>query len=309
LKKGKSKKTENLCEIPGLPPEIADAANSGALVVFVGAGISKLAGLPNWVEFASAVLQQLVEAKAIDFREEHQIKSSGDARKWLSIASIIASEAKVTIDYKSIFKSKQPDSVVYEHLNKCKSAFVTTNYDKLLSPESLKSFQEKDWRYYRKENFSRTTLDKPGVVHLHGCVDDSQSMVITTKDYLNHYSQGNEVCVFLEHLFSNKTVLFLGYGMAEIEILEYILKYSSKREKRQKRIFILQGFYTSEDQLFCRLKRFYEDSFKATLIGFSLDKKNFRQQEEIIETWLKQLRFGSISLADEAEIMMEELNG
>jgi hypothetical protein len=308
LRKDKSKR-EDLPPIPALPQEISDAAHSGTLVIFVGAGISKLAGLPTWVEFASAVLQQLVKAEIIDYREEHQIKSSGDARKWLSIASIIANEARVTIDYKSIFQSKQSDSVVYEHLNKCKCSFVTTNYDKLVSPESLKSSQEKAWRYYRKEKFSPKVLDKTSVVHLHGCVDDSQSMVITTKDYLNHYSQGNEVCVFLEHLFSNKTVLFLGYGMAEIEILEYILKYSSKREKRQKKIFILQGFYTSEDRLFCRLKRFYEDPFKATLIGFSLDKKNYKQQEKIIETWLKQLRFGNMSLADEAEIMLEELNG
>ncbi len=308
LKQNNKKSSEDFCQTPTLPAEVADAANSGTLVMFVGAGISKLADLPTWEGFASKVLEQLVTAEIIDYRDEHQIKTSGDARKWLSIASIIARDAKFSIDYQSIFASKETKSKVYQHLNKCKCAFVTTNYDKLISPDSLKSLPEKSWRHFKKDDLKTTMLDSQSVVHLHGCIDDPDSMVITTKDYLNHYSRKN-IDVFLEHLFSNKTVLFIGYGMAEIEILEYILRFSTVRAKKQKRIYILQGFFTSEDKLFARLKRFYEDSFSATLIGFTRDKKSYKQQEEILETWLKQLRFGSMSLADEAEIMLEELNG
>ena len=71
---------------------------------------------------------------------------------------------------------------------------------------------------------SQGELDRNGnVVHIHGCVDDPDSMVITTRDYLDHYST-TEVQDFLRYLFEKKTVLFLGYGLEEIEVLEYILR-------------------------------------------------------------------------------------
>lgn len=67
-------------------------------------------------------------------------------------------------------------------------------------------------------------------MHLHGCIDDPDSMVITTKDYLNHYS-GKNIDVFLEHLFSNKTVLFIGYGMAETLTLKQQTAFKRALEK------------------------------------------------------------------------------
>ena len=44
------------------PPEVIDAALDGKLVVFVGAGVSRLAGLPGWDGWAKGVLEQLVKS-------------------------------------------------------------------------------------------------------------------------------------------------------------------------------------------------------------------------------------------------------
>lgn len=41
------------------PEEVVEAAKSGELVMFVGAGVSKRVKLPLWKEFASLVLNQL----------------------------------------------------------------------------------------------------------------------------------------------------------------------------------------------------------------------------------------------------------
>ncbi|GAB1354164.1 hypothetical protein MASR1M12_29020 [Erysipelotrichia bacterium] len=299
---------DNFDSIPQLPPELIDAANSGALVIFVGAGISRLVGLPGWDGFAASVLQQLVSSKIIDYYQESQIKSIPDARKWLSIANIIAKKADHEIDYNQLFTIKTPKNPIYEHLNQYKCTFVTTNYDKLIAPAHWKGVPEENWRYYERKDILPDKLDKDFVIHLHGCISVPKSMIVTTKDYLEHYTNENSsVAAFLQHLFSKKTVLFIGYGLEEVEILEYILKFSAQREQNHKQIFILQGFFDSNKPLFDSLEAFYKESFNAELIGYSLNQNSYSQQEKIIENWLQKLKFGNLSLAEYSLAMIDEL--
>ncbi|MDN5278632.1 MAG: hypothetical protein PWR01_2597 [Clostridiales bacterium] len=299
---------DNFDSIPQLPPELIDAANTGALVIFVGAGISRLVGLPGWDGFAASVLQQLVTSGIIDYYQESQIKSISDARKWLSIANIIAQKAEHKIDYNQLFTIKTPQNPIYEHLNQYKCTFVTTNYDKFIAPAHWKGVPEENWRYYERKDILPDKLDKDFVIHLHGCISAPASMVVTTKDYLEHYTNENcSVSAFLQHLFSQKTVLFIGYGLEEVEILEYILKFSAQREQNHKQIFILQGFFDSNKPLFDSLEAFYKESFNAELIGYSLNQNSYSQQEKIIENWLQKLKFGELSLAEYSLAMIDEL--
>ena len=46
--------------IPRIPPEIENAGQAGELVVFVGAGVSRLINCPSWDGFADKLLVQLV---------------------------------------------------------------------------------------------------------------------------------------------------------------------------------------------------------------------------------------------------------
>ncbi len=294
---------------PPVPQELIDAAESGMLVVFIGAGISRLVGCPSWDGFADAVLKQLLPRDVINYHEKSLIDSIADPRKRLSIAKILDDENGGVIDYKSIFNIAKPKSNVYDFINRFECSFVTTNYDKLIKPECRINEPEEVWRFYESEDLIPAKLDQKGaVIHLHGCVDSAKSMVITTKDYLEHYTS-EEVPAFLECLFSSKTVLFLGYGLDETEILEYIFKYSDPGEKLEKRLFILQGFFDSEDSLFVKLKKYYQQSFNAQLIGFPKDHLSFEQQKEIIEKWGDKLSFNDPALFDERAAMEDEING
>ena len=293
---------------PIVPEELVDAAASGMLVVFIGAGISRLVGCPSWDGFASAVLNQLTPG-VIDYHEKSLINSMHDPRKRLSIAKILEEENGVNIDYKSIFEVDKPKSDIYQFINRFACTFVTTNYDKLIMPEITGAKSEEEWRFYNLEDILRDKLDDQGnVIHLHGCVDNPKSMVITTKDYLSHYAS-DEIPTFLEYLFMNKTVLFLGYGLEETEILEYILKGSNQLGVQEKRLFILQGFFNAEMSLFDKLKKYYEQSFNAELIGFPKDYSEYEHQKEIIKNWADKLSFSSIEVIDELAAMEEELDG
>jgi len=296
---------------PDVPPEIENAAQSGELVVFVGAGISRLINCPSWDGFADKVLGQLVP-DGIDYHELSQINGIRDPKKRLSIAKIIAAKKKLRIDYQSIFRVTLCADNVYSYLNAFNSSFVTTNYEKYLCPESRSANPENEWRFHRRDQLLRLNLDKNGnVIHLHGCLDDPDNMVITTKDYLDHYSS-DEVQTFLQYLFEKKTVLFLGYGLEEIEVLEYILrrgKVTTRFGDEPARRYILQGFFNAEMGLFELLREYYRDSFGTELIGFPKDYKDYHHQVDILASWSNKLKFGGVALVDEATALEDEIRG
>ena len=296
---------------PDVPFEVENAAQSGELVVFVGAGISRLIKCPSWDGFADSVLEELVPA-GIDYYELSQIKSITDPKKRLSIAKIVAREKKIKVDYAAIFRVRLEPDNVYDYLNLFNSSFVTTNYEKYLSPSSRKADPEEEWRFYKREQLLGVNLDRNGnVVHIHGCLDDPDNMVITTKDYLDHYSR-EEVQDFLRYLFEKKTVLFLGYGLEEIEVLEYILRRGGEAGKEggnRVRRYILQGFFNAEKPLYDLLCKYYRESFAAELIGFPKDYKGYAHQVELLASWSKKLKFGGIALADEVAAIEEEIRG
>lgn len=60
-------------ELPDLPPELQIAVDEKSLVLFVGAGISRLVKCPDWNTFADKVLDQLVKTEEIDFHERQLI--------------------------------------------------------------------------------------------------------------------------------------------------------------------------------------------------------------------------------------------
>lgn len=297
-----------LKQIPNLPNEIIEAANTGNLVLFIGAGISRMAGHPSWDGFADAVVDQLVKHEVIDHHEKSLINALPDPRKRLSIAKILDEDNGAKVDYKKIFELNEPRCDVYDFINKYDCTFVTTNYDKLIKPSTSQGKPETSWRTFKRKNLINAKLDTKGaVIHLHGCVDDPSSMIVTTKDYLEHYVS-DEVPKFLTHLFSTKVVLFLGYGLEETEILEYVLKSSNQKKQPQKRLFILQGFFNAEEPLFEKLKAYYEQSFNAQLIVFPRDHEDYAQQQAIIKKWCEALEFKDLALADKLAALEADLD-
>lgn len=103
---------------PPVPAAIKAAALRGTLVLFVGAGASRLAGGPSWGEFADKLLAELCEKKLINHAERQQLRDYYPKTR-VSIAKDICREAGVVIDYKRILQPTEPtraDLVLFEHL-------------------------------------------------------------------------------------------------------------------------------------------------------------------------------------------------
>jgi hypothetical protein len=303
-------KPPDLREIPDLPEEIRQAALDGNLVLFVGAGVSMLVGLPSWEGLALEVLQDLRKNGCLNYSELEQIKSL-DPKKLMSISELMAKENMVSYLVKRLF-TNEGDRGVYSYLNKIGCPCVTTNYDELLSPHY---YPRKDGsstaapitRVSEKRNFHASHLNRPGtVVHLHGSVSKPESMVITTKQYLEHYDD-ETVKYFLGELFEKKTILFIGYQLEEAEILEHILRRGEVKGTKVRKRFLLQPFFRSQSPLYEMLFEYYAKSFGVHLIGFIRDHNDYKQLEEIVKAWSEQIEIRPSALVEDLEFMEEVL--
>ena len=287
---------------------IKDAAKHGELVVFLGAGASKLCGSPSWQEFSNQVVYALEQAGRLSFLEAEQLRALGDSRRTLSIAMDLADEAGLPLDFNKILHPVTPSPAgleLYELLASLRPVFVTTNYDRWLDEESPEiasgSLEGKESepitgpsrrpRYYRKEDLTSDRLAERGaVIHLHGSYTDPDSMVVSLRDYIEHYAD-KRVQAFLSDMFRNYTVLFVGYGLAELEVLDHIIRSNESLSsgKAEPRHFLLYAHRSSESAQTEFIERFFKGHCGVQVIRYCIDAAGYREVVEVFRSWVSQL--------------------
>lgn len=304
-------KVPELSEWIRVPEKVVEAAKTGRLVVFVGAGVSKRVNLPSWKEFASLVLNQLTNKGLVNHNQANLLKNL-EPRKILSIARHLECETETKLDYVQYFKPKKSTSEIYTILNSLQCTFVTTNYDLLLkpkieNPELDRAGPRQRERVATPDEMLRSFLDQPGhVTHLHGNIEQPASMVISTAEYLELYKH-DSVQAFLEYLFSRKTVVFVGYGLEETELLEHILRRGLvEAGSNETKLFALEGYYSYEKPIYEQLFKYYKLTFGLHLLGYSLDTKGYELLDSILRYWSTEIKVQPVSLSHHAN-MLEKL--
>ncbi|MGE0671729.1 MAG: SIR2 family protein [Methylibium sp.] len=293
-----------------LPDQILkDAAKHGELVVFVGAGASMLCGSPDWRGFASQVVGALAKGGVLSFLEAEQLRGLGDSRRTLSIAMALAKEKGIAIDFDSILHPAKPVAIgseLYELLSSLRPVFVTTNYDKWLDdaePAELSTEVRvggeaepargpgRRPKYYLREHLSSALLTERGaVIHLHGSYTDPSSMVVSLKDYIEHYAD-LRVQAFLSAMFKNHTVLFVGYGLAELEVLDHIIRSNESLRTRtaEPRHFLLYAHRSTESVQTRFIEQFFRDQCGVCVVPYCIDAKGHQEVVEVFKGWKSEL--------------------
>ena len=304
-------KTQDLREILNVPDEIIQAGLNGELVFFVGAGASMLLGLPSWSGLATNALDELRKNEFLNYSQIDQLKTL-DPQKQLSIAYLIAEENNYKLNLGKYLTGKSAGDSIYKAINDIGCPCVTTNYDELIAPRFIETKNGSATaapvvRISERDKFFAKLLNEPGtVVHLHGAISKPETMIVTTKDYLEHYDD-EHVQQFLGELFNKNTVLFIGYGLEEAEILEHILRRGSAKATRERRRFALQGFFRSQQPLYENLHDYYEKSFGVHLLGFVRDHENYKRLEGIVKAWANQIKVRKPPLVNDVDYMDEVL--
>lgn len=236
----------------------------------------------------------------------------------MSIALELQEEHDAEIDFKKILKVDQaPDPIgaaAYDSLKRMANKFVTTNYDRYLDGLGTPYHQQNDIIV------DRLLEDAPAVFHIHGAVDSPKSMVMTTRDYLRRYEghkllapnggePENRFLTFLSTLFDRRNVLFVGYGLNEMEILEYVFQkgLEKKTTNEAPRHYVLQGFFTHELELARSLESYYR-SFGVGLLAYSRDDANWNQLKHVLDELSLQLPMGQSAALSEMADLNQLLN-
>ncbi len=314
--------------IPRIPDGLRRAAQRGRLIIFVGAGCSKLAGCPDWSEFADAALRALVQQGKFSHGQLAQV-SHLHPRVKLSIARRLQKERKTSINFRSILhpsgKANKKGRRLYANLAKLANKFVTTNYDEWLdepfddepfdllvkppADSSTATTLQPRTVIYRAEEIIPSKINNANVViHLHGSVKHPDGMILTTQDYVRHYANDrgprepeaeNRILTFLDYLFREKTVLFVGYGLNELEILEYIITKAKQPQSKEPVVehYLIQDFFLHEQELARNLEAYYRES-GIQLIPFSKDQKGWEQLLDVVERFARDVRASELVLED-----------
>jgi len=245
-------------------------------------------------------------------------------RVQLSIALRLQTATGIAIPYEQILHPgeglKKPEGrKIYSDICKLAHAHVTTNYDKwsdfkFAVPElavgpgvgtqqadRTPDVDEERIYIYDRTKFLPAALVAGSVVHLHGSVRDPDSMVLAQRDYLNLYAndrnfkdptEENLVLTFLHHLFLLKTVLFMGYGAEELEILEYVISKSRyvRGSRPEKKHYMLQGFEPDQEERFEVLNDYYAE-LGIMVLPFRVDHRGigWKQLGVVIENFAKEM--------------------
>lgn len=209
-----------------MPKELLEQVSGGNCVVFVGAGPSQGAGLPSWPQ----LLRQM-----LDWAQEHGVDVSDRAEFEDYIAKddllLAAEELQERMGGErfrrfmaEVFR-KQGLKPTQTHLLIPRIPFaaaVTTNYDDLLETAYTLVNGEKPHVFTHRDVSELSAALRTGefyVLKAHGTIDRMDTIVLGRKSYRDVIHANPPYRQHLTSLFSGKTVLFLGFGLTDPDLL------------------------------------------------------------------------------------------
>jgi hypothetical protein len=279
----------NIPDIPEIPQQIITASQRGKFVVFVGSGVSQIVGCPSWKKFAQGYLKYLFDNKKINYAELQNL-SDHEPRKVLSICQDIAKKEKIDPkNIKSLLeKLLSPDRdllktySIFQDLYSFNASFVTTNYD-----ENFDNVSSSSKVFYKNLDLLTSNLIPGNILHLHGSVKEPPGMVMTLNEYLQSYRRNTPQADLLDEIFQNRTVLFVGYGLEEFEVLEFMVGKSSKEDQVLQH-HMLYSIFNEEEKLFGMFQGYY-NSLGITLCPYPIKKNGYEQLATVIKEWAKKI--------------------
>jgi len=289
--------TDEIPEEPDVPKEILEKANEEKLCFFLGAGVSKLIGCNGWTEVAANLAKKCFMKEHINYKQLESILRINDPKKIITICHNILCKMDSANDFfEEVKESLKPDPDlikdynIYKELSEIPAIFITTNIDTHFD------FAFKESIVYKEDDFNPQNIFRGKLYKIHGTIEDEKSIIFTVSQYLNRYRKENFIN-FLWTIFNTRTIIFLGYGLEEFEILDFLVTKIGE-EKMEQKHWILLPYYSGEEYL----KTYDEEYFGSlgiSVIGFRKDGYGYRQLYKVIKKWKNEINeLSSIPLED-----------
>ena len=210
---------------------LAEELEKGKLIVFVGAGVSKNSGLPDWKELIK------------DYAEYRGIKEF-TSKEYLTIPEEVF-ERYGSLKYYEIaekrFSGKYFPNSIHRILKEMDLTYIiTTNYDTLIEDE-IKNLQVVS----KDEDLPYTSSNRM-LIKMHGDFKN-KNIVLKKSDYDNYEKNFPLISTHIKGLFTTNTVLFIGYSYNDTNI-QQIMNWIKEILKEKTRKAFLVEFTEKDDK-------------------------------------------------------------
>jgi O-acetyl-ADP-ribose deacetylase (regulator of RNase III) len=186
-------------------PELEAALRAGECVLFVGAGLSSGAGLPDW----NGLVRRLSEELGL---------RPGPRLDYLDLAQWYRERfgppALAEVIRQTFGGAPLPTLGHYLLMSLPVRHVITTNYDGLLE-RALAALKRHPVKVVRQEDVARTGQAGVYVVKLHGDASRPEEVVVSRDDYDEFFQRRPAMALLLEGLLLNQTFFFVGYGLRD----------------------------------------------------------------------------------------------
>ena len=208
---------------------LAEELEKGKLVVFVGAGVSKNSGLPEWKELIK------------DYAEYRGIKEF-TSKEYLTIPEEVF-ERYGSLKYYEIaekrFSGKYFPNSIHRILKKMNLTYIiTTNYDTLIEDE-IKNLQ-----IVSKDEDLPYTNSNRLLIKMHGDFEN-KNIVLKKSDYDNYEKNFQLISTLVKGLFTTNTVLFIGYSYSDTNVQQIMNWIKEILKEETRKAFLVE--FTKED--------------------------------------------------------------
>lgn len=280
--------TTEIVPIPPLPKAIADAVNNKSLAVLIGAGVSRLVGCVGWDDLAKNLVKRCNVEELINYKERESLLQNSDHKKTITICHhLLESNTKKEMFYDEMRNALREGADVkipniYDEIYKLRGLFLTTNadthFDRLFLPPKV---------LYKTSDFDKENIDQTNLYHIHGSIASEGSVVFTLKQYFQRY-RTQSFRDFLHRIFSEYTVLFLGYGMAEFELIDFVLQNFDTGKQKELKHYMLSSFYHGEENML-KFEQAYYSQMGITVQAYEMDDKGYYQLHDVISSWNREI--------------------
>lgn len=174
-------------------------------VLFVGAGLSSGAGLPDWDVF----VRRLIDDLGIEW---HDRLDYLDLTQWYR--ERFGPDKLAEVIRQTCTTDAHPTLAHYLLLSLPLRHVITTNYDDLLE-RTLSALKRHPVKVVHQEDVARTGRDDVFVVKLHGDSRHADEIIVSRDDYDEFFERRPAMALLLEGLLLNQTFFFVGYGLRD----------------------------------------------------------------------------------------------
>lgn len=209
-----------------IPPKLIESYKNGSFGVYVGAGLSRPSGLPDWGTLLNNLIDHAKDNGNINDEKRDELKKLNEPSNYLLLAEelkdILSSDLPKYIKQKFDNRDLKPSDTLCEIVQLSYKFIITTNYDTLIEKAYAKVFSDipnpLTYKNASAINYNILT-NEPFILKAHGDAKSAANeIILTEKDYRNIIFKEKGYQSVLHVLFSTCNVLFLGASLKDPEL-------------------------------------------------------------------------------------------